>query len=75
MNELSVDEPTLPRRRRAPQRYEIGSGEPFFSETVKELYRRFYYEVLDLVINSISKRFDQPGYKTYKNVITKSSSR
>jgi hypothetical protein len=68
MKELSVDEPTLPRRRRAPQRYETGSGEPFFSETTKDLYRRFYYEALDLVINSISKRFDQPGYKTYKNV-------
>ncbi len=68
MNDLNVNEPTLPRRRKAPQRYEICHSEPFFSATPKEFYRRFYYEALDLVINSISRRFDQPGYKTYKNV-------
>ena len=66
--EVDVNEPELPRRRRIPQRFEVGSGEPSFGETPKQFYRRFYYESLDLVINSISDRFNQKGYQTYKHV-------
>ena len=31
-------------------------------------YRRIYFEALDLVINGIKNRFDQPGYKVYSNI-------
>ena len=63
-----TDPPVLPRKRRAPQRYEIGSGEASHSATVEEHYRRQYYEALDIAIASITKRFDQPGYAMYKNL-------
>ena len=38
LNEVDVNEPELPRRRRIPQRFEVGSGEPSFSETPKQFY-------------------------------------
>ena len=31
-------------------------------------YRQIYYEALDLVIESINSRFNQPGYNIYRNV-------
>ena len=31
-------------------------------------YRRIYYEALDLIIESITDRFDQPGYGLYSNL-------
>lgn len=65
---LDVSEPQLPRKRRAPKRFEVGSGEHYFPDTVEEYYRRFYFEVLDSAINSIERRFNQPGYRTYKSV-------
>ena len=37
-------------------------------DCVKDLFRRQYYEAVDLVVNCIGARFDQPGYQTYKNV-------
>ena len=63
-----TDSPVLPRKRRAPQRFEIGSGEGSHSETVEDHYRHQYYEALDIAITSITTRFDQPGYAMYKNL-------
>ena len=38
--------------------------------TVEEHYRRFYFEALDLAINSIKQRFDQPGvYNVRINIL------
>ena len=65
--DLEVNEPAIPRRRKAPKRYETGS-EGFFHETPKELYRKEYFSVLDLVINYIKDRFQQPGYGVYKHL-------
>ena len=58
----------LPRKRRAPQRYEVGSEEGSHSTTVEDHYRRQYYEVLDIAIASVTNRFDQPGYVMYKKL-------
>ena len=63
-----TEPPVLPRKRKAPQRYEIGLGEGFHSKTAEEHYRLQYYEVLDVVITSIKTRFEQPGYLMYKNL-------
>ena len=63
-----TDPPVLPRKRRAPQRYEVGSAEGSHSTTVKDLYRCRYYEVLDIAITSITNHSDQPGYAMYKNL-------
>ena len=65
---LEVGDPKLPRQRKAPKRFEVGSGEPHYPATVEEYYRRFYFEVLDSTINSIRRRFDQPGYRTYMHI-------
>ena len=37
-------------------------------DCVKDLFRRQYFEAVDLVVNCIRARFDQPGYQIYKNV-------
>ena len=63
-----TDLPVLPRKRRAPQRFEVGSAEGSHSTTVEDHYRRQYYEVLDITIASITNHFDQPGYVMYKNL-------
>lgn len=61
--------PALPRKRRAPQRYEVGSGEGSHCTTVEDHYRLQYFEVLDIAIASITDRFNhQPGYAVYKRL-------
>ena len=65
---VDIDPPVLPRRRKAPKRLEVGCGEPSHAQSPKDMYRRFYFEALDLVITAVKNRFDQPGYQTYKNL-------
>ena len=65
---VGTEPPALPRKRKAPLRHEIGSGEGLHSMTVEDHYRLQYYEALDAVISSIKNRFDQPGYRMYKNL-------
>ena len=65
VSEHDIGEPKLPRKRKAPRHLEIGS-----SESPKEYYKRIYYEALDLAVNCIKNRFDQPGYAMYKNLET-----
>lgn len=31
-------------------------------------YRQVYYEALDIAVNNILNRFDQPGFSVYSNV-------
>ena len=63
-----TEEPTLPRKRRVPSRFEVGQGEGYYSPTAKAHYHSYYFEALDLVIFSIQERFDQPGYVVYSNL-------
>ena len=63
-----VSLPTLPRKRRAPERLREGSGEAFFHDDPKQYYRAQYFEALDLVLNFVKKRFDQPGYAVYSSL-------
>ena len=65
---LGVSEPQLPRRRKAPKRYEIGSSAGDFHENPKDYYGQVYYQALDLIVNCIEDRFDQPGYRIYKTL-------
>ena len=53
----------LPRRTRAPRTIEIGTEEPTYPVT--NCYRRIYFEAIDLMINAIDQRFDQPSFDTY----------
>ena len=54
------------RKQKAPKRLEIGCGEPSFPQSPKDLYRRYYFEALDLVLGAIRDRFDQAH--TYRNL-------
>lgn len=55
----------LPRRRRRPRRYDDGLSDGDYHESLEGYYRQHYFEALDLVVNCILTRFDQPGYKIY----------
>ena len=63
-----TDAPTLPRKRKALSRFEIGLGEGYHAQTTEDYYRSIYFEALDYVVSSIKDRFDQPGFKVYKNL-------
>ena len=60
-----ICDPVLPRRRKRPRRYEEGEAPHEFDETPEGMYRRVYFEALDLLVQSINARFDQPGYQVY----------
>lgn len=61
-NDLDIEEPDLPRMRKPPRRYEIGSGEGDFHRSPKDYFKEHYDEALDLIVNLIQQRFHQPGY-------------
>ena len=64
---LKIDHPALPRRRKAPRRFDDGPA-PILQETVGHYFREIYFEAFDLTTSCIEDRFNQPGYKTYANV-------
>ena len=53
-----TDPPTLPRVRRLPKRLDDGSNPHVFS-TPADYYRKMYFEVIDLLLQELSRRFDQ----------------
>ena len=66
---VDVDPASLPCKRKAPKRFEVGSNESFSGPcTPKDHYWRHYFESIDLVTNAIKNRFEQPGYQVYKNL-------
>ena len=65
---LDLPEPQLPRRRKMPRRYETGSAEPEYASSPYAYYKTVYYEALDLIINCTKSRFDQPGYRVYRQL-------
>ena len=64
----ATDKPTLPRKRKAPSRFEIGHGEGYHAPNVEDHYRSIYFQALDYAVSSIEDRFDQPGFQVYKNL-------
>ena len=63
----NVDEPSLPRKRKAPKKLDLPS-EPQSFQTVEEMYKSVYSEACELIMNGITSRFDQPGYKIYAHL-------
>ena len=63
-----VNEARLPRQRKRPKRYEEGTSSGDFHETPKQYYQQYYFEAIDLIVNCIQDRFDQPGYKVYSTL-------
>ena len=66
--ETGTNPAVLPRKRSAPQRFEIGSEDGHHSRTVEDHFRPQFFEVLVIVINSIERRFEQRGYGMYQNL-------
>ena len=64
----AVAEPVLPRKRRVPVRFEIGTASGSFPETEQDQYRRIYFEALDLIVEAINERFNQPSFISSKNL-------
>ena len=64
---FGIPAPSLHRKRTAPCYFQIGSSVGDFHSSAEDYYRMLYYEALDLVIEAITKRFDQPVYKVYRN--------
>ena len=63
-----VNEPQLPRRRKAPCRIGVNGtahAQAEFPTTVEARYRTVYYKALDLVTSCIKTRFDQEDYKIH----------
>ena len=54
---FDIDDPTLPRRRKNPARYEVGTGDGHHPKTPKALYCQHYFECLDLTVTFIRDRF------------------
>ena len=64
----SLSDPVLPRKRRAPSRYEVGTGKPLYPNTALDFYRSIFYEALDTIISAIKERFNQPAFIVYQNL-------
>ena len=58
----------MPHKRKVPSHIEVGSSEGYYPVTPKDFYCQQYFECLDLIINHIQDRFDQPGYSVLKNL-------
>lgn len=57
-----INAPELPRKRKVPSRFEIGSSQVEHSYTVLDVYRPTYFECIDYIVSCIQDRFNQPGY-------------
>ena len=62
-NRLGIAEPVLPRKRKAPKQFEVGSSEGVSSSSPKHNYKVIYFETLDTVTACIRSRFDQKGFQ------------
>ena len=51
-----MEDASLPRKRRAPSRFEIECSEGYHHGSVKEYYCQQYFECLDLIIGTIRVR-------------------
>ena len=65
---FEIAEPALRRKRRAPARFEIGGTQGDFPDTPEAHYRQLFFEAVDNVVLAISEKFDQPGYRTYRDM-------
>lgn len=56
-------------KKETPARHEDGTTPPKFHSCPKNYCRQIYYETLDLISSFILQRFDQPGFRTYRDLI------
>ena len=53
-----TEEPSLPRKRKAPKRFETGDGDSYHSPSVEQHYLGQYFEAVDSAVSSINDLFD-----------------
>ena len=44
---------------------QIGTGETTYPVTAQDYCRRIFFEAIDVMMNAIEQRFDQPSFDTY----------
>ena len=59
--------PDTIRKRKAPARFSE-SGDGFYPETVRDMYRYQYLEVCDSIVSGIQDRFNQKGYEFFMHL-------
>ena len=64
----NVQEAQMPRPRKLPARYDDGLSRGHIPASPKEHYRQLYFEAIDNAIGCLTSRFDQAGYKVYRNL-------
>ncbi len=65
---LDIGEPQLPHQCKTPRRYDDGLADSDFHADPKVDYRQHCFEAIDLVVDCIKDRFQQPGYEVYCNL-------
>ena len=63
----SIAEDVLPRHCKIPRRLD-DSSEPTSPDSAEKQYRSIYFQALYHIISCIEDRFNQAGYKTFRNV-------
>ena len=66
--DIDIDDPTLPQKRKVPQKLDEGSAPADFPTDCKTYYQQSYFEALDLAISTIQDCFDQPGFSIYRSL-------
>ena len=64
----NVSEPEVPRRKKVPRRIDYGTAEGISTATPEDYYRQLYFEAFDLIISCVTSRFNQQGFRVYRNV-------
>lgn len=70
---FDLEPPTLPRVKKVPKRFDTQSSPYIFSDP-KELYRKLFFELLDLTISSLKSRFESDTIKmlnAFENFVIK----
>ena len=63
--QFGIGEPVLPQKRKAPKRFEVGSGKGVSPSSPESHFKVIYLEALDTVVSCIKSRFDQKGFHMY----------
>ena len=66
--ELHIDEPTLPRRRKAPKRFDAANATTHADHAPVDFYRRQYFEVIDTLTGEIERRFESESFILYTKI-------
>lgn len=65
--DLQCDEPKLPRKRKAPRRYDDGST-PHIFEDCTSYFRQQYFEAIDFVVRDLQQRIHQKTFEVANTI-------